>query len=376
VHGEPLTLALRQPYYWRLGADETTQLVLFTVETDDGVRGYGEAIADNDAGVVATYSAPLAPYFVGRSPAEVEGVLQDVWSHGRWRLTPRFVSQAIAGIEMACWDALGKTLGVPAHTFFGGAVRTEIDTFGFPQGKEPTELAAHARAIAEEGYRVVYLKVGREEEEEEEEEEASVAAVREAIGPNRKLRIDANEAWDVPTAIDRIRRLERYDLDWVEQPVSSDNVRALAQVRRAVSTKIAIDQGFYTAGELRAALELEAADVIVLGVHEAGGLWRLRQMAYVAEVFGIPINRHGNAESSITSFAALHAAAAIPNLADGNQIMHQLLAEDLTVAPPVALGGGRLAVPVGPGLGFELDEDAIARARARYRAGAAVASAR
>ena len=190
--------------------------------------------------------------------------------------------------------------------------------------------------------------------------------MREAIGPEPLLRVDPNEAWDVPTAIDSIRRLEAYELDWVEQPVAAGNVSGLAQVRRAVTTKIAADQAVHTTAQLRAVLEQEAADAIVLGHHDTGGLWRLRQMAYLAEAHGLPLNRHACMESAISTFAAMQAMAATPNLTDGNQVMHQLLTESLVSEPP-DLAGGRVPVPAGPGLGCELDTEAVERAHERYR---------
>ncbi len=195
-------------------------------------------------------------------------------------------------------------------------------------------------------------------------DEEIVAAVRDAIGPERLLRIDANEAWDVPTAVDAIRRLEAYDLDWVEQPVPAPNVEGLARVRRSVETRIAADQAVFTAHELRAMLEAEAADAIVIGSHETGGIWRLRQLAQLAELYGIPVNRHACVESSISTFAALQVMACVPSLTLGNQVMHQLLAEQI-VTTPLALGDGRVQVPDAPGLGFELDHDAVERLTVR-----------
>jgi L-alanine-DL-glutamate epimerase-like enolase superfamily enzyme len=112
-------------------------------------------------------------------------------------------------------------------------------------------------------------------------------------------------------------------------------------------------------------LEREAADAVVVGSHESGGLWRWRQLATLAEAHGIPLNRHACVESEISTFAALQVLAAIPNLTVGNQVMHQLLDERLTTTP-LEQDGGTLFVPDRPGLGFELDEDAVARARERH----------
>jgi L-alanine-DL-glutamate epimerase-like enolase superfamily enzyme len=363
IRATPLTVPFAQPFHWHSGAQLGVNLVLFEVETDEGVTGYGEAIGE-DPGAVAAYGEAITEFFLGRSPGEVERALDELWTRGRWRTTRHFVSQVAAGIEMACWDAWGKALGVAASTFLGGRVRDEVDFFGFVQGHEPDELAAHARELAEAGHAVIYLKVGRPEPGEDLD---CVAAVRDAIGPDRPLRVDANEAWDVPTAIATIRRMEEHDLDFVEQPVSADDVPALAAVRRAVGTAIAADQAVYTPGELRRVLELEAADVVVLGVHEAGGMWRLRQMAFMCQSHGIPLNRHGCLESSISTAAALQVIAAVPNQTEGHQLMHHLLAERLTLEPELKLVDGRIRVPDAPGLGIRIDEEAVARAADRYR---------
>jgi L-alanine-DL-glutamate epimerase-like enolase superfamily enzyme len=360
VTATPLAIPLERPFHWRSGVQEGANLVLFTVDTDAGATGYGESICEDPAAVLA-YGKLMARAFVGRSPGDVEAILGELWRDGRWRFTPHWSQQILSGIEAACWDALGKGLGVAASTFLGGRVRTEVDFMAFPQGDTAEELARDAAALAAGGHRVVYLKVGRAGRDDEE----IVAAVREAIGPEPLLRVDANEAWDVPDAVDAIRRLEPYDLDWVEQPVAAANVTGLAWVRRRVGTKIAADQAVHTAAELRAVLEAEAADAIVLGSHETGGLWRWRQLAHLAEAYGIPLNRHACVESSISTFAALQLTACLPNLTPGNQVMHHLLADQL-VSTPLELAGGRAVVPEGPGLGFELDHDAVSRAHERY----------
>lgn len=360
VEATPVAIPLARPFHWRSGVQEGANLVLFAVETDEGVTGYGESIAEEPAAVVA-HARLMARSFVGRSPGDVEAIFRELWRAGRWRLWPRFTLQVLGGMECACWDALGKGLGVPAATFLGGRVHDEVDFMAFPQGDTAEELARDAAELASEGHRVVYVKVGRGHRDDEE----IVGAVRDAIGPGPLLRVDPNEAWDVPAAVDAIRRLEPYGLDWVEQPVEAGNVSGLAWVRRAVRTKIAADQAVHTTAELRAVLEAEAADAIVLGSHESGGLWRWRQLAYLAEAYGIPMNRHACVESAISTFAALQAMAAIPNLTLGSQVMHHLLAEQL-VTTPIELTGGRVRVPEAPGLGFEIDPDAVARARERY----------
>lgn len=360
IEATPLAIPLAQEFHWAGGAQVGANLVLFTVHTDEGVAGYGESICE-DPRAVAAYGELMARQLVGRSPGDMEAILRSIWSEGRWKMFPQFTQLVFSGIEVACWDALGCTLGVPTRTFFGGAVQEELDYFAFLQGDHPDTLAAHARELAD--HEVIYLKVGRGAERDE----ACVAAVREAIGPGKLLRIDPNEAWDAATAVDRIRRLELYDLDWVEQPTPAGDVNGLAHVRRSVSTKIAADQAVFTTSQLLHVLEKQAADVIVQGSHDAGGLLRFRQQAFVCDAFGLRVNRHAFMESELSFYANAQVAATIQNLTLGNQQMHQLLAERLTLGEPPNLARGKYRLNDEPGHGFELDCDAVARAHERWQ---------
>ncbi len=361
VGSTPLAIPLAQPFHWSSGRQRGANLVLWTVETDEGVAGHGESICEEPAAVSA-YGAIIADWFVGRSPDDVEAILAELWREGRWRFTPHFTNQILSGLEGACWDAWGKAQGAPVSAFLGERVRDEIDLMAFPQGETASDVAAHAAELVEGGGQVVYCKVGRPDAGDEE----IVAATREAIGPDRLLRVDANEAWSVSEATDRIRALEPYGLDWVEQPVAAEDVTGLAEVRRSVDTKIAADQAVFTAAELRNVLEKEAADVVVVGHHETGGVLRLRQLAELADAHGVLVNRHACMESALSTLTAAHAAACIPNLTIGNQAMHQLLAESIVASPARVPSVGALPVPDAPGIGVELDLDAVERARERY----------
>jgi L-alanine-DL-glutamate epimerase-like enolase superfamily enzyme len=360
IDATPLAIPLAQEFHWAGGAQRGANLVLFTVHTDEGIEGYGESISE-DPRAVAAHGELMARQLVGRSPGDMEAILRSIWTEGRWKMWPHFTQLVFAGIEVACWDAYARVLGVPTRALFGGAVQDELDYFAFLQGDDPDTLAAHARQLA--GHEVIYLKVGRGAERDD----ACIAAVREAIGPGKLLRIDPNEAWDAATAVDRIRRLELYDLDWVEQPTPAGDVNGLAHVRHSVNVKIAADQAVFTTSQLLHVLEKEAADVIVQGSHDAGGLLRFRQQAFLCEAFGLRVNRHAFMESEISFYANAQLAATIPNLTLGNQQMHQLLAERLTLGEPPAITAGKYRLNDAPGHGFELDHDAVARAHERWQ---------
>jgi L-alanine-DL-glutamate epimerase-like enolase superfamily enzyme len=358
IEATPLAIPLRQEFHWASGAQHGANLVLFSVHTEDGVVGYGETVCEAP-GAVAEVGLLIARQLVGRSVGDVEAILRSVWTEGRWKTTPQFTGFIVAGIEAACWDALGRTLGVPSRQFFGGQVQEELDYFAFLQGDDADTLARHARELA--GHDVFYLKVGRPRDDD-----AIVAAVRDAIGPGSHLRIDPNEAWDAATAVERIRRLAAHDLDWVEQPVPHWDVAGLAHVRRKVDVKIAADQAVYTTRQLREVLDAQAADVIVQGPHDAGGLLPFRRQASMCEAWGLNVNLHAFMQSEISFLAHAQVASTVPNLTEGNQTMHQLLAERLTSGVDVETRNGTYVLNDLPGHGFVIDADAVARAHERW----------
>jgi len=359
VDAVPVAVPLAEEFHWAGGAQFGANLVLFAVHTEDGIVGWGESICEVPL-ATAEFGRALARQVVGGRVDEVEMILEGIWTRGRWKTTPQFTQFVLSGIESACWDALGRTLGRPTHALLGGGVHEELDFFGFPQGDDVASLAAGARRLAD--HEVIYLKIGRPRDDD-----AVVAAVREAIGPEKTLRVDPNEAWEAEIAIERIERLAAQRLDWVEQPVPHWDVEGLARVRGAVEVRIAADQAVYTTPQLERVLAADAADVVVQGPHDAGGLLPFRRQAALCEARGVDVNLHGFVQSEISFLAHAHVAATIPNLTSGNQVMHQLLAERLTTGVDVATPAGKYRLPDAPGHGFEIDDAAVARAHERFQ---------
>ena len=366
IRTTPLFLAYKQSYHWAQAVNEGTEVVLVEVETDAGVTGISEAAGTPNAATVTELIRTLAPFYIGHSPFDMARLAERAYQARVASIgvggARRFANQGLAGLELALWDLIGKAKGEPVHRLLGGAVHDTIGYFAFPQGETAAELADAARAAAEAGYPVIYVKVGRGRELDVE----IARDVRAAIG-SRRLRLDANEAWDVLTAVDMIRRLAPYDPEFIEQPVPSLKLEALVQVRNAVGIPLAADQVNFTPGEVYQTCVRNAADVIVLGLHETGGILEFRKAAAIAEAAGLNVCLHGIFESGITTCASNQAAATIPNLDDGNQIMCQLLSEDLVESPDLTPVAGRLPVVDGPGLGFKLDLDAVGRAAESYR---------
>ncbi|HZT18858.1 MAG TPA: mandelate racemase/muconate lactonizing enzyme family protein, partial [Dongiaceae bacterium] len=342
-------------------------VILIEIETDQGVTGIAESVASPTVEPVHAIIRDAIPHFVGKSVYDGNRTIADYYRSGfNARGTgsaPRYFSQAMAGIELALWDAIGKAAGQPLHRLLGGAVRDEIRYFGFVQGDTPKELAEHARTLVEEGFQVLYVKVGRGEALDLE----IVQAVRKAIG-NVRLRLDANEVWDGMEARRMFEKLKPHDPEFIEQPVPGPGgAEILARLRALTGIPIAADQSVYGPEEAYDICRSRAADVIVLGLHETCGVLRFRKAAAIAEAAGVRICLHGVFETGITTCAANQVAATIPNLDDGNQIMWQLLEEDIVASPSLTPVNGALPVFDKPGLGFELDRDAVGRAAEAYR---------
>jgi muconate cycloisomerase len=254
---------------------------------------------------------------------------------------------------------MGKAADRPVHELLGGAIQHEIAYFGFPQGETAEQIALHAGQLAKDGCDVIYVKVGRGDLLDL----AIVEQTRAAIGPERRLRLDPNEKWGPLKSVRMIRKLSEFDIEFVEQPTNCESLSALAQIHASSPVAIAADQLAFTPYDVFNICRERAADLIVLGLHETGGITRFRQGAHIAEAAGINICIHGLYETGITTCASNQAAATISNLDDGNQYMNHLLEWDIIKLPDLTLKKGRLTPLKGPGLGFELDFDAVQEAK-------------
>jgi muconate cycloisomerase len=240
----PLLLPLKQPYHWAYGVRENFAVNLIEVETTDGAVGVGECTVAPDQAALALILERLKKPFRGQSPYDVTALIaktfnQEYLAYGANVM--RAANQLFAGIDMAMWDLQGRLAGVPVCQLFGGAHRDKVGYFYFLQGDTAAELAKDAAAASSAGERVFYLKVGRGEAIDLE----IVKAVRTEIGGAR-LRLDANEAWGIHEAITMCRKLEKFDIEFIEQPTRGWSIDAMAQVRQSVGIPIVADQSAFT----------------------------------------------------------------------------------------------------------------------------------
>lgn len=178
---------------------------------------------------------------------------------------------------------------------------------------------------------------------------------------------DANMAWQVGEAIQELNALAEYDIDFAEQPVDWQDLDGLARVRESVPMPIAVDQGCFTDKEAMQVVQKGAADVIVAGLHETGGVLGMKSLASVANAGGLPVCRHGvMGETGISTLTALQVFATIPNQTAGHQVMHQLNEGDIVPADLLVFEGGDIVVPDRPGMGIELDRDMVEKYARNY----------
>ncbi len=362
-----LAIEHKTVYHYSLGAPRGCNSILVELETDAGITGIGEVTGGQQVDALDVFLRTSEPLLVGESPFDIERFLDRFYRHQKLTRALPFATNLSCGIEMAMWDIIGKATGQPVHRLLGGKFHDTIDFFGFVQGREPEAMAEDANRLFQNGFQVIYYKVGYSESEDV----AITRAIREKLGDDAVLRADVNELYSVGEAKRLIMRMDDYRVDWVEQPVGVYDVAGMALLRKMVPVRLAIDQGTNTLEEIVAAIRQEAADVYVVGFHETGGLLGLKKAAACLQAANLPLNRHGVlGETGISTLAALQVLATIPNLTSGNQVMHQLLAEDTVVDGLLDFQGGRLAVPDRPGLGIELDRDRVEKfARAYLKVG-------
>jgi glucarate dehydratase len=362
ITATPVNIPFRAPYRFSYGAIASLTKTVIQLETEDGVIGLGECADGDRAADVVAMGARLVGHDVrevGTAEAKVvPGMRYTPWGNV---LGTRRV---FGGIEMAMWDARGKTEGAPLATLLGGARRgrielTEYFSYRFPGidpgESSPVEVARYcATMIERHGSTRFEGKMGTVDLAEEVQ---MVAEVRTAIG-DRPLQLDANGVWTVPTAREALRRVAPYDIAWFEEPV--ETYEEMAQLCRFSDIPFSAH-----AIDLPKAHTLGCPEAIVTNINEHGGIARTVAFIRACEHFNVGFRFHSG-ETGIASAAYLHLTAALDHVRDPSQTLFHWYADDVIEGGPHRHAGGFVALPQGPGLGVSLDRAALARCHQRY----------
>jgi L-alanine-DL-glutamate epimerase-like enolase superfamily enzyme len=366
LRATPVAVPYRTEEVWAFGRRRGQVSVLIEVETDEEVTGLGEAAAYPSADIVLAVLHGLEPLVLGADPGEIEKLIHRIDLVGTWHHV-KSTSPAIAAVEMACWDIVGKVCGQPLVNLFGGRVRDSVETFYYIAARTTGEIAAEATRACAADFSTCYLKVGSDDPAADVDR---VAALREAAGPRMRLRVDANEAWSPGAAVRIIRQMQPYDLELVEQPVSGRNLAEMAYVRSRIDTPLLANEAGWTRHDQLAVIRAGAADVLSVDNQMDGGLLNLKRSAGICEAAGLPVVKHSLGELGVALAAAVHVIASTPNFRYANQAYGALLSDDITQDFGSGLGScpqGHVPVPTGPGLGVRLDREKVARYAELYR---------
>jgi L-alanine-DL-glutamate epimerase-like enolase superfamily enzyme len=337
---------------------------LVRVRTDDGLVGIGHCYAGHAGGKLVAQAVRelLAPVLLGRDSNEVELLWKEMYQeallHGRAGSTMR----AISILDIALWDRNAQAAKLPLYQYLGAATRDPVPAYAsggyYIDGKTPKHLGEEMAHYVSLGFDAVKMKVGREDPKCEEKR---IAAVREAVGPDVLVMLDANNAWsDVPTALRYMERFAPYDPYWIEEPFSPDQIDNHAKLAAAIGIPVAtgeIEVGRWRHKEL---LDKQGAAILQTDAAVCGGITEFRKIAALADCYGVNMCPHWFHDLHVHLVAAAPNGQFVEFFAD-DQVLNfrKIIDRQLTMIPHKGL-----KLPTDPGLGYAFDEAAIAKCEA------------
>ncbi len=335
--------------------------VVVRVEAEDGTVGWGESCSGADTPSVAAAVEAMAPLVVGRSSWDSERIKRDLWHHGLWQFREGTANFAWAGIDMALWDICGKEVNQPTFRLLGGAARDSVNYFCQLSWDTEEGIAAQCAAGLAAGYSVFYLKVGKDISEDL----SRVALVRDQVGDEASLRIDANGAWSFSEARTNLQLLNKYRIDFVEQPVKETPPELMRRVRDLEMVTVASNEGLWTEADAMQRVLGDVSDVYCFSPYWVGSLRNFQFIGTLAARRGAAVCKHTHGEFAIAAAAAQHVMLTLPSVVRGNQQSAAHMQHDLAEIPIATSPDWGL--PAGAGLGVDIDEQILADAADRYR---------
>ena len=343
-----VSIPLKKPFKTALRRVDTAENIIVVMTADDGTRGYGEApptaaiTGDTNETIISAIKEFIAPAITGLDIENLDEVMYRLQHSVEGNTSPK------AACDMAVYDLWSKHYGQPLYKLLGG-YRKDLETDLTISINEPEEMRRDALAAIGQGFHALKLKVGIDSDLDIER----VRTIREAAGPDIKLRLDANQGWTPEEAIRTIRRFEDLglDIEFVEQPVKARDFAGLKKVHDNVSTRIMADESMFSPADAIELLHMEAVDLINIKLMKCAGIHNALKIAGIAETYGVECMLGCMIESKVSLTAAAHLAAAKKNITRVDLDAAILLAED-----PVK-GGFKKEIPHffvtdAPGLGI------------------------
>ena len=329
------------------------------IMTDDGISGLGGPMPAEQAYVISTQ---LKPLLLGEDPLAIERIWDRMYRymvHGRKGV----VMMAISVVDCALWDLKGKWANAPVYTLLGGPTRTEIPAYASMLGYslDPELVQERVQDVVSQGYGATkwFFRDGPTDGA------AGIArnmrlvrTLRESVGPDVDIMLDAWMSWDVPYTIQMAARMEEYAPRWLEEPVLPDKIEQYAEIRRNVRIPISGGEHEYTRWGLKALMDAGACDVLQPDIYWAGGISETMKICALASAYDLTVIPHGHSVPATAHLIAAWPAPTCPlleYLVKWNEI-HQFFLKS-----PLKPVGGVITLPTAPGIGMELDETKIDR---------------
>ena len=346
--------------------DSSQDSLIVRVTTDAGLVGYGE-VDSSPLAAKAIIEAPtshlrargLREVLIGEDPLDTGRLWDKMYQSTLYFGREGAAIQAMAGVDLALWDIKGKALGQPVWALLGGRFRPSVRAYASHMFDfEPEITARRAAEAVANGFTAV--KFGWEPMGPDPRvDEALVRGIREAVGSDVQVCIDAGLAWDAKTAIQRCALFKPYDIFWLEEPLSPDDLRGYRRLTSAVDTRIAAGEGECTSAGFLRLMDEGRIDVIQVDLSRVGFTQAVR-IAALANERGIPCCNH-NFATDINVAAALHFLAAIPNALMLEYCVERSPLRTGVTRNPIEVVDGYAAVPDGPGLGIDVDLEPVAK---------------
>jgi D-galactarolactone cycloisomerase len=341
------------------------QHCLVEVVCEDGTTGWGECLgpALANAAVVQTY----AGWLVGHDPLETEKIWLELYNVLRDQGQRGLTVTALSGIDIALWDIKGKRFEVPVSTLLGGRFRDNVQAYATGSFRKEgvdrvPDIAAEVAGYRKEGFHAVKIKIGFNVEEDL----RVIEAVRDAIGPDLRLMIDANHGYDVLEAVELGQRAAKLGIDWFEEPVLPEQLDAYRAVRAGQPIPVAGGETWHGRYGMHEPLATRAVDIVQPDICGTGGFTEMRRIADLAALHGVRLVPHvwGTA---VQIAASLQFMAALPPNPPRRDPIEPILEFDRTPNPfrqavvtkPIEHVNGVVTIPDGPGLGIEINRAAL-----------------
>ncbi|MBI4551139.1 MAG: mandelate racemase/muconate lactonizing enzyme family protein [Candidatus Latescibacteria bacterium] len=330
---------------------------LIQVMTDEGLVGLGESFGIPEL-VPPIVQHVFRPLLIGQDALDTEGLWDRMYRGLGYHGQKGLLVEVLSGIDIALWDLRGKAVGQPIYKLLGETHRTTLPAYAAGMYfSQVDNLRAEARSYVEQSFSAVKLKIGVGNKVPD---EVAVRTVRETVGPDVRVMADLNCGYDYEKALEAGKKLEPYDLHWLEEPVPPEYLEDYHRLRQTLTMKIAGGEAEYTRWGFKAMFEKEAVDVAQPDLMRCGGLTEGRRIAQLAAEYGVPVSTHAWL-SIVGMVASLHYGAACPLFESFEfEMTENPLRDDITVQK---LRAERSQVKVfeGPGLGLDLIDEQVAR---------------